>query len=247
MKPRLTIEPEREQGILDAWIDFGCYRVRVRRWKAGDRYWHDAAGNRYGDDGVMVVEDGADPDLAWRPNWALMPEHGRCPIGRRWTPKTKLRPLPYVRRLNELRRAPAGQGSDYLSLRIYAGPSAWERARPLAREQDPGQRAVPLVVLPPGEDPRAFDWSPLRLWRYSAADARALAERWEDLPPRAGDGYRVRLFDEAAPVDDETRDLLAAILLAQGHQMFAVRAMPTEDGLPGILIEYVRGTARHAA
>jgi hypothetical protein len=111
-------------------------------------------------------------------------------------------------------------------LRVYAGPAAWQEAKTALAQPE----GIPLVVLPPGDDPRAYDWTALGRWRYTRRDAAETKDdqAFAEDPIRAGAGYQVRLYDEMAPVCEDTKDVLAAVLLAAGCSLVIVRLAPDD-------------------
>jgi hypothetical protein len=245
-RPRVTEDrqqPLAHEGIFDGWIEYGTYRVRVRRWANGagiSRLWHQEP-RPVGCDDVVFELDGRlhvpGGDGAHPAPWALI--DGLCRVERPYV-GGPLRALPHGRRLEHLRLNQLAGVANYWSpvLRVYAGPYAWSEAK--AAMAEPGD--VPLVVLPPGDDPRSFDWAPLGRWRYTrkdAAEVKGDASFAED-PVRAGAGYQVRVYDETGPVCEDTKDLIAASCLMAGCSLVTVRMAPLAWALErkGRLVTY---------
>jgi hypothetical protein len=138
------------------------------------------------------------------------------------------KPLPYARRLRDLRLANDPRTRDCGALTVYAGPLAWERMRRDLNAVSERARWRPAVVLPPGDDPYGYDWSPLGQWRFYASERKA--RRAAGLADDA---------DWGAPLDAPSREVVATLCLAAGCAYADVHEGPA-------VVQY-RPAAREAA
>jgi hypothetical protein len=178
--------------VLDCCADAAGHWVHIDTWTV------------YGADGVLLWECGV-KDLPEEPAMR------RCRVTRPYLGGPR-KPVPYARRLRDLRLANDPRTRAYEVLTVFAGHGAWERMRRELNATAEAARWRPCVVLPPGDDPYGYDWSALGQWRFTATERQA--RRAAGLPGDAAWGVVVADWD--APLDAESHEVLATLCLAAG-------------------------------
>lgn len=207
---------------------YDCTSDAAGHWCCGE------TGRVWSSDGMLLWEPRQDVELPSDPHRPAL-----CRIKHPYLGAPK-KPLPYARRLRDLRLAARAETLGWGVLFVLAGPCAWEIARADLDAANPRFRLRPFVLLPPGDDPLSYDWSPLGLWRRSVAERKAWQAGAASDP---GPAWGVRVQDWDAPCDWETREAIAVACIDAGCAWVDVH----DKGAPNGVRQYVAQEARAAA